>query len=91
MEGICCTKFRIREVKWSRESAVAVMNHFGENQYTALKDSFGEKLVDEMIKEHFLVYQPLPSLVDNNVEDLSLYPILTAPSPAHLWTLRKYV
>ena len=79
--------------KWSRESALAVVNQLRENgsiQYTALKDSFGEKLVDEMIKEHFLVYQPLPSLVDNNVEDLSLYPILTAPSPAHLWTLRKY-
>ena len=78
--------------KWSRESALAVVNQLRENgsiQYTALKDSFGEKLVDEMIKEHFLVYQPLPSLV-NNAEDLSLYPILTAPSPAHLWTLRKY-
>ena len=64
--------------KWSRESALAVVNQLRENgssQYTALKDSFGEKLVDEMFKEHFLVYQPLPSLVDNNAEDLSLYPI----------------
>ena len=82
-----------KKFKWSRESAIAVMDQLRENgsiQYTALKNSFGEELVDEMVKEHFLVYQPLPSLVDNDVEDPSHYPILTAPSPAHLWTLRKY-
>ena len=42
----------------TRESALAVVNQLHENgsiQYTALKDSFGEKL-DKMIKEHFLVY-----------------------------------
>ena len=43
---------------------------------------FGEELADEMIKEHFLSYQPLPPLVENNVEDASYYPILIAPSPA---------
>ena len=82
-----------KKFKWSRESALFVMDQLRENgsiQYTALKDSFGEELVDEMIKEHFLCYQPLPLLVDNTVEDSSHYPILTAPSPAHLWTLRKY-
>ena len=61
----------------------------GSSQYTALKDSFGEKLVDEMIKEHFLVYQPLPSLVDNNAEDLSLFPILTATLPSPSVDLEK--
>ena len=52
-----------KKFKWSRESAIAVMDQLRENgsiQYTVLKDSFGEELVDEMVKEHFLVYQPLP-------------------------------
>ena len=43
--------------KWSHESALAVVNQLCENgsiQYTALKDSVGEKLVDKMIKEHIL-------------------------------------
>ena len=59
-------------------------------QYIHLREEFGEDVVNQMIKEHFLVYQPLPSVVNTHVEDPSKYPILTSPSPAHLRTLRKY-
>ena len=79
--------------RWSRKASMCVMKELrdkGVLQYTTLRDEFGQEAVDEMIKEHFLVYQPLPSLANSPIEDSTGYPILTAPSPAHLWVLRKY-
>lgn len=78
---------------WTHEAALAVMKQLCEQdsvQYIHLREEFGEDVVNQMIKEHFLVYQPLPSVVNTHVEDPSKYPILTSPSPAHLRTLRKY-
>ena len=62
----------------------------GSVQYSAMRDEIGEEAIDEMIKCHFLVYQPLPAVVNTGMEDPTRYPILNASTPAHLWTLRKY-
>ena len=55
-----------------------------------MREEIGEEALDEMIKSHFLVYQPLPAVVNTDIEDSTRYPILNAPTPAHHWTLRKY-
>ena len=78
--------------KWSRNDFLTVnkLCDEGSLQYSALSEEIGEEAVDEIIKGHFLVYQPLPPVVNTGVEDSSRYPILTVPSPAHLWMLRYF-
>ena len=77
---------RIKQL--SREAALAVVKDNGFVRYTHLTEKLGERELDEMVKRHYLVYQPLPS-ISGDLQDTSVYPILTAPSPTHLWTLRK--
>ena len=79
--------------KWSRNASLAIMKelyHEGSIQYSAMREEIGEEAIDKMIKSRFLVYQPLPAIVNTGMEDSTRYPILNAPTPAHLWTLRKY-
>ena len=79
--------------KWSRNASLAIMKELyyeGSIQYSAMRDEIGEEAIDEMIKCHFLVYQPLPVVVNAGMEDPTRYPFLNQPTPAYLWTLRKH-
>ena len=66
------------------------IHHLEQCYFQGIPPQIGEEAIDEMIKGHFLVYQLLPAVVNNDVEDPNSYPILIAPTPAHLWALRKY-
>jgi hypothetical protein len=77
---------------WSRNASLAIMKELyneGTIQYSTMRDEIGEEAIDEMIKGRFLVYQPLPAVVNTGMEDSTRYPILNAPTPTHQ-TLRKY-
>ena len=81
-----------RKWKWLRNASLAIMKELyyqGSIWYSAVRDEIGEEAIDEMIKSHFLVCQPLPAVVNTGMEDPTHYPILNALTPAP-WTLRKY-
>ena len=83
------------KIGWNREQGEEIAQGFLKKGYTEvrpLQEKHGSDMLDAMIKEHVICYRPGPVWSDDlNCQDASAleYPIITAPTPLHLWVLKN--
>ena len=80
-------------IGWTKEQGEEVAQAIHTNGYmevSTLREKHGDDMIDEMIKEHVVCYRPGPVWNDDlNLPKDVRFPIITAPTPLHLYVLRK--
>ena len=80
-------------IGWTKEQGEEVAHGIctdGYMEVRTLREKYGNDMIDEMIKEHVVCYRPGPLWNDDlNLPKDVRFPIITAPTPLHLYVLRK--
>ena len=81
------------ELGWTKEQGEEVVNGIrlhGYMEVRPLREKHGDDMIDEMVKEHVVCYRPGPVWKDDlNLPENVEFPIITAPTPLHLWVLKE--
>ena len=82
-------------IGWNKEQGEEIAKGLRDRGYMEvrpLQGKHGSDMLDAMIKENVICYRPGPVWNDDlNLQDPSTveYPIITAPTPLHLWVLKN--
>ena len=82
------------DIGWNKvqgEEIAQGLREKGFMEVCPLQEKYGHDMLDAMIKEHVVCYRPGPVWSDDlHLQEMTVeYPIITAPTPLHLWVLKN--